>query len=116
MNIKNIGGLTVSELQREINSGGKFVEYNYAVSIIVMTLKKTSDIYFVRSDENAVTQGLVYSLISLFVGWWGIPWGPVYTIGSFIINFGGGRDVTDEVMASLAARDLLSEMPMTVNA
>ena len=115
MKIKNTGGLTVSDLQREINSGGKFVEYNYAVSIIVMTFKRSSDIYFVRSDENAVANGLIYSLISFLVGWWGIPWGPVHTIRSFITNFGGGKDITDEIMASLAARDLLSEMPMTVN-
>ena len=116
MKIKNIGGLTVSDLQSEINSGGKFVEYSYAVSIIVMTFKRPSDIYFVRPDENPVTKGLIYSLISLVVGWWGIPWGPVHTIGSFITNFGGGKNRTDEIMASLAARDLLIEVPMAVNA
>jgi hypothetical protein len=31
----------------------------------------------------------------------GIPWGPIYTIGSLIQNFGGGKDVTKEVLLSL---------------
>ena len=113
MKIKNIGGLSFSELQREINSGGKFVMYSYAVSIIVMTFKRPSGIYFVRSGENAVAKGLRYSLISLVFGWWGIPWGPIYTIGSFITNFGGGKNVTDEIMAGITTHNLLSEVPVT---
>lgn len=43
-----------------------------------------------------------YTLLTFFVGWWGIPWGPIYSIGAFITNFKGGKDVTNEVLAALS--------------
>jgi hypothetical protein len=84
-------------------SGAKFVFYQYCVSILIMTFRRPSDIYFVRAGENAVAKGLPYTLLSLVAGWWGIPWGPIYTIGSVVTNLGGGKDVTQEVLSSLRA-------------
>jgi hypothetical protein len=66
---------------------------------VILTFKRPSNIYFIRAGENAVIKGLPYSLISLFLGWWGIPWGLIYTIKSFIKNFSGGKDVTQEILA-----------------
>ena len=43
----------------------------------------------------------MYTLISLLLGWWGIPWGPVYTIGSIFNNPTGGKDVTGDVLAAM---------------
>ncbi len=107
--IKNIDGMTVSQLQDEVNKGGKFVIYQYCVSIVLMTFKRPSDIYFIRSDENALTKGLLFSGVSFLFGWWGIPWGPIYTIGSLVNNFKGGKDITDEVYHSLLAQQPLSD-------
>jgi hypothetical protein len=72
-----------------------------------MTFKRPSSIYFIRADENAVGKGLPFSLISLVAGWWGLPWGPIYTIRSFSNNFSGGKDVTQEVMNSLLGTHFL---------
>ena len=88
------------ELNFELQRGGKFVIYYYCISLLVITLKRPSDIHFVRVGESRITKGLGFSLISLLLGWWGIPWGPIYTIGSFVTNFGGGKDITQEVLAS----------------
>jgi hypothetical protein len=101
MKIKGIDGLSGSELDAELQRGGRFVIYQYCISILILTFKRPSDIYFVRSGENAVAKGLGFTLLSLFLGWWGIPWGPIYTIGSFITNFGGGKDVTQQVLATI---------------
>ena len=43
----------------------------------------------------------MFSLLSLFLGWWGFPFGPIFTIWALVVNFGGGRDVTHEVLANL---------------
>ena len=101
MQIKGIEGLSVEELNLELSRGAQFVIYQYCISIVVMTFKRPSHIYFVRSDQSKITKGLLYSLISLVFGWWGFPWGPIYTIGSFITNFGGGKIVTNEVLQSI---------------
>jgi hypothetical protein len=100
--VKIIGteGMTGQQVADEIQRGGKFVMYQYCISILVMTFRRPSDVYFIRSNESAVSKGLLFSAISLFLGWWGFPWGPIYTIGSFITNFGGGKDVTQNVLAS----------------
>jgi len=43
----------------------------------------------------------IYSLFSVVFGWWGIPYGPIYTVMALITNFGGGKDVTRDVRALL---------------
>lgn len=101
MKITGIEGLDSQQLVLELQQGAKFVIYQYCISIIIVTLKRSSNIYLVRAGESAVSKGLGFSFISLLLGWWGIPWGPIYTIGTFITNFRGGKDVTQEVLASL---------------
>ena len=90
------------QLQQEIQQGAKFVIYQYCISLLVITFKRSSNIYFIRHEENVILKGLVYTLVSLLLGWWGIPWGPIYTIQSVWVNFNGGRDVTREMLASMA--------------
>jgi hypothetical protein len=94
---------TGGHLQMELQKGGKFVMYQYCISLLVITFRRSSDIYFIRSEDNAIVKGLPFTLLSLVLGWWGIPWGPVYTIASVWTNFKGGKDVTQEVLASMAA-------------
>lgn len=104
MKIKGIEGLTVADLQDEVGQGGKFVIYQYCISIIVMTFKRPSDIYFIKRDNSRVVKGLPYTLLSVILGWWGIPWGPIYTFGSLGTNLGGGKDVTTDVMRFIHAQ------------
>ena len=94
---------TGTHLQMEIQKGARFVVYQYCISLLVITFKRFSNISFIKSDDNAVVKGLPFSLLSLVMGWWGIPWGPIYTIQGLWINFSGGKDVTKEVLASMSA-------------
>jgi len=96
--------MTVGELKAELQKGARFVVFQYCVSMLVVTFKRSSDIYFVRPGENAVIIGLVFSLISMLFGWWGFPWGPVYTVQSLKANFDGGQDVTPDVLATIVKR------------
>jgi len=97
MKIQGIEGMSPDRIQFEIQRGAKLVVYQYAVSVLVMSFRRSSDIYFVPAGESAVTKGLQWSLISLVAGWWGIPWGPIFTIQSLVTNFKGGKDVTTEL-------------------
>jgi hypothetical protein len=89
------------ELQQELQQGGKFVMYQYCISILILTFRRSSNIYFIRHEENAIVKGLPFTLLSLVLGWWGIPWGPIYTVQSVWVNFKGGKDVTKDVLASM---------------
>lgn len=99
--IKNTDGLTTEQINRELAHGAKFVIYQYTISIIVMTFRRSSDIYFVRAGESGVLKGLPYTLITFVFGWWGIPWGPIYSIGSLYHNLRGGKNVTGEIISAV---------------
>jgi hypothetical protein len=99
--IRGIEGIKHGELDFEIQRGAKFVLFQYCISVIILTFRRPSDIYFLRAGENPVLKGLPFTLLSLLAGWWGIPWGPIYTIQSVYNNSRGGKDVTQTVVASL---------------
>lgn len=101
MEIKNIEGLSVQDIQKELDRGAKFVIFNYCVSILVITFKRGSSIYFIKSGENPFSYHWKHTILSLVAGWWGIPWGPIYTIQSLWKNLRGGTDVTYEVISAL---------------
>ena len=98
MGIQGVAELSVEQVQQEVARGGKFVVYSYCFSVLIMTFRRNTDVYFIRPGENAVTKGMQWTLISLLVGWWGFPWGLIYTPMALIQNLGGGKDVTREIM------------------
>ncbi len=101
MKIVGMEGLSDEEIGRELEHGAKFVIYTYVVSIIVLSFKNGTDIHFVKSGESRAGKGAKYTLLSILLGWWGIPWGLIYTIGAIVTNSAGGKDVTDEVLAAM---------------
>mgnify|MGYP003439566351 FL=1 len=109
MKIKNIGGLSAENLQEEVKQGGRFVYYAFTISGIVLTFKRTSGVYLLKKDESAVAKGMGFTLLSFLFGWWGFPFGPKYTLESIRTNMKGGKDVTDEVMATVAGHILFKE-------
>ena len=109
MKIKNIKGLSSTQLQQEVEKGGKFIYYAYTVSFIIVTFRRVSGVYLVRGNESAVKKGLPFTMLSFFLGWWGIPFGPKHTFESIRINLKGGRDVTNDVMAVISGYQLFRE-------
>ena len=99
--INGIENMTGLELTTELAKGARFVVYEYAISLLVITFYRSSNITFVKADENAVVKGLGFTFLTLFLGWWGIPWGPIRSVQALITNFKGGKDVTDRVVAAL---------------
>jgi hypothetical protein len=105
MLIKNIDGLSISQIKELVNKGGKFVIFPYTISFVIMTLKRSSDIYFIREDENSFKYSCSYVLLNFLIGWWGLPWGPIYTIGALYNHIIGGKDLTQLVLEDLIQND-----------
>jgi hypothetical protein len=118
MKIIGIEGMTDEQVRGELERGGRFVIFQYCISVLVMTFRRGSSIYFIRAGRSAAGRAFGYSLISLLFGWWGIPWGPIWTISTLITNCGGGRDVTAELLAPLARMEVapLDERAQPVHA
>lgn len=101
--ILGMEGLSAAQVQEEVQRGGRFVVFEYCVSFLVMTLRRSSDVYFVRAGQGTFGMSLGYTLLSLFLGWWGFPWGFIYTPLCLATNLGGGKDVTEQVVMALLA-------------
>ncbi|MCB9495300.1 MAG: hypothetical protein H6686_00235 [Fibrobacteria bacterium] len=90
--------ITADQLLEQVRSGGRFVQYSYCVSILVMTFQRPTNIRWVSPHDSRVGKGLPYLLTSLLLGWWGFPWGPIYTVGSLVRCLKGGKDLTALVL------------------
>jgi hypothetical protein len=96
-------GLSTVQVQEELKRGGRFVVFEYCVSFFITTKRHVSDVYFVRAGQGTFGLSLGYTLLSLCLGWWGLPWGFIYTPRCLATNLSGGKDVTAQVMYSLQA-------------
>jgi hypothetical protein len=103
MNIVGIEGMSQQQLASELQAGGRFVVFDYCISVCVITFKRSSEIHFVRAGQGTGSMSLGYTLLSFFFGWWGFPFGLVYTPMAIITNLGGGRDVTAQIAPHLLA-------------
>jgi len=99
--IKPTAGMTPQEIEFEISRGARFVVYQWAVSVLIMSFKRNSPVVYVKAGENAAMKSLPWTLLSFFVGWWGIPWGFIYTPQVIYKNLNGGADVTSYVLAAV---------------
>jgi hypothetical protein len=114
MKIVGIEGMTVQQLQDAVARGGRFVIYQYCFSIIVMSFRRGSDVHFVPPGTSAAKKGAQYIAASLLAGWWGIPWGPIWTLSTVFKNLGGGVDVTRQVLAQIAPAQPVVAAPAAI--
>lgn len=111
MKIVGLDGLSDAQIRDDLANGARFVVYFYCVSILVLTFKQPSSVYFIRPGQSAAAKGWAFTLLSLVFGWWGFPWGPIYTVQALWVNSQGGRDVTLEVAAAISAAPVMAQVP-----
>lgn len=105
MEVVGLEGRSALQLQKEIRRGGKFVIYLWVVSLAIVTFKRPSKIFYIPPGKSAIVSGLPYTLCSVLFGWWGIPWGILYTFQAIIENTSGGKDVTSEMLSVITSLD-----------
>ena len=99
-NIVGISGMSPAELSFEVQRGARFVQNQYCISALVVTFKQGTDIYLVRAGDSRLVKGFGWTLLTLVGGWWGIPWGPIYTVQSLWVNLRGGHDLTPQAASA----------------
>ena len=100
--IQKTAGLSLEQLYSNLSVGGRIITYGYCISIVALTFRLTSTPYFIRPGEKLNKYAWAYNLRSMLFGWWGIPWGPIYTIDMLKINRKhGGIDITDEILEKI---------------
>jgi hypothetical protein len=104
MRLRGLEALSLDELEAELRAGARFVFFEYCISMIFVTLRRPSAVFLLRKQERGLARGLPYTALSLLLGWWGLPWGLIYTPLAVFTNMSGGREVTAEVHAFLQGK------------
>ncbi len=81
--------------------GGRFVYFEYCLSCIAVTFRQSSAVYWIGPGRWAWVRGCPYTLLSLLFGWWGLPWGVIYTPVAVFTNLTGGRDISADMLAGI---------------
>jgi hypothetical protein len=77
----------------KITPSTQLVRYKYVVSIGVFTFTINSRL-FLKEKISENIRSEIYVVISILLGWWGIPWGPIRTIEAIRSNHRGGEQLT----------------------
>ncbi|MCF5222984.1 J domain-containing protein [Pseudomonas syringae] len=72
----------------KVSAQPRIVVFRSVKSFFLVTIRKP--ISGVYCSECAQIQSLKASAISWLLGWWGFPWGPIYTVQALFINMLGG--------------------------
>jgi hypothetical protein len=92
---------TVNEVRlgegAESAGGGRWVVFEYCISLVAVTFRQQSRPFFIEADGISWVRSLPYVLVSLLFGWWGLPWGVIYTPVTIFTNLTGGCDITAQV-------------------
>src|SRR4051794_40885204 len=88
---------------------GRWVVFEYCISLVAVTLRRTSRPHCLRPGQWAWVRGLPYVGISLLLGWWGLPWGMIYTPVTIFTNLSGGCDITAQVREVACSNDLTED-------
>jgi hypothetical protein len=86
-----------SDESEEPDDVGRWVTFEYCISLIAVTLRRTSRPIYLKPGQEAWLRSLPYVGVSLLLGWWGLPWGAIYTPVTIFANLTGGCDITAQV-------------------
>lgn len=103
-------GMSTVDIAEAVLEGGKFVHFLYCVSIVVLTFRRSTDVVFLRRGSDGVGTAIGTTLLTSVLGWWGIPWGPIYSIHGIGVNLMGGRDVTREVVGTFMGPEVVAAL------
>jgi hypothetical protein len=105
MELPGLEKWTPAQVESAVAAGGRLIFYEYCVSLVAITLRRASRIHVVGPSDHGFVRGLPYALLSLVFGWWGLPWGLIYTPIVIFTDLTGGCEVTAEVLSRLRETD-----------
>lgn len=97
------GGATVDYNGTPMTARSRLTRYRYCYSYIVMTSSRSSGFYLAdgtENDEEAKNAKLTCQLITALSGWWGIPWGIIYSV-QFLVSNGAKNGTNDETVGGI---------------
>jgi hypothetical protein len=101
MAVRGAEGMSDRDVAALIAQGARVIVFSYCISALVITFRRSATV-LVRPGQSALGAGMPYTLLSAVAGWWGFPFGLIFTPISIIQNLSGGKDVTGHFRAALS--------------
>lgn len=86
-----------------LDSTLRATSFIYTISVILMTFRRGSGGVYCSSCRKK--EGVKWTLVSAVMGWWGFPWGPIYTLQAIGRNSSGGyqdSELNGELLQAVA--------------
>lgn len=98
-------GMTLTDIELDVLKGGRFLAFAWNISVVVLSFRQSTSLRYVPAGRMSGHHALGWSLCSLLFGWWGFPWGLIYTPACLWHNARGGYDHTRETLGLLLGAD-----------
>ena len=81
--------------------GSRFIVVPYNFSIVILAFKRSmGGVKFVAPGQWPMGEVFGATAITGLFGWWGFPFGLIWTVANLFHLWNGGRDVTQQVLAA----------------
>lgn len=112
-NVNSIKSGTAIYEGKPVTMTTEIVRFQACLSFIFFTTKSPSR-FFIKGQDGIFPAGLAYTFVTFLLGWWGIPWGPIYTLETFYRNLRGGHkqvigDLINEIEKASVVEDRQKE-------
>jgi hypothetical protein len=88
-----------SDLENLVMSGHRFVTIPYVVSVVILSFRRgLGGVHVVKTGEWPVGKVIGATAITSLCGWWGFPFGIIWTVISLFHLWKGGSDVTRKLL------------------
>ena len=101
--------LTLESLKACVENGYRFLVFRYDIGIGVTSFQRFSSAILVAPNERLEPYYRPYNLITMLIGWFCFPLGPVTAIKTIIFNANGGVDLTGDIMLNITEEKLASK-------
>ena len=105
LDLHDFSNMSEQEFKDQLAMGKRYVVYQYALSIVVVSFRHPTRVHIAKSRKHAIIKGLPWTLLTLVFGWWSIPSGPIFTLTCLSTNLSGGLDVSSEILEHIRNQD-----------
>jgi len=100
----------------QVMAGNRFVTYPFVISILILSFNRNmGGVRLVGRDQWPMVPLFGATLVTMLFGWWGFPWGMIWSPVSLFHLWRGGRDSTLDVLGGVIgyadARRVLATAP-----
>ena len=99
--LQNIKDDDLGNLIKDVDSGGKFILFNYRIGLGAVSLLRFSPAIFIKHNGDFEKFKKKYNRKNLLFGPWFIFKGPFLTYNAYKINRNGGIDITKDIITNL---------------